>query len=170
MQITNYTRRLETLKEGWAFESEARSGEILVFCLSRQDTTRIREAFKAHACVEIRSPREFYKRVERALGGVSLPGKPGRERIGHPVTYYEPGNPPDVRWALPDVIALSKFDVFSWQHEQRLVYSRTNALAFQNVKMQLVKQASPRIVDASTHRHEDINVGDLSDIAILHEF
>ena len=94
--------------------------------MSRRDTPRIRAAFNAVACVEIHKPIEFYRRVERALSGVALPGKPGRERIGHPVLYYRPEKPPEARWQVPDLIALSKLEDFRWQHEQRLIYSRTS--------------------------------------------
>ena len=168
LAIIGKSRPINQVWENSAFETRTKAGEIFVFCMSRRDTPRIRAAFKAVACVEIHNPIEFYRRVERALPGVALPGKPGRERIGHPVVYYRPGKPPEARWQVPDLIALSKLEDFGWQHEQRLVYSRTDALDFGNISAMLIKGESLRSIDESQHGHEDVDFGDIADIASLH--
>jgi hypothetical protein len=51
-----------------------------------------------------------------------------------------------------------------------MLYSRTDALKFQNVSMKLVKGQPERVVDTSQHRHEIIEVGSLEDIAMLQVF
>ncbi len=170
LEVVGRSRPIYQIWADGAFETHLKTGEIFVFCVSRRDTPRIRAAFEARACVEIVEPPEFYKRVARALAGASFCGKPGRERIAHPVTYYEPGKPPGARWACPDLMALSKFNVFEWQHEQRLVFSRTDALRFQNVVATLVKGPADRPIDVSQHLYEDIDAGALADVAHLHVF
>ena len=102
--------------------------------------------------------------------GATLGGKPGRERIGFAVQYYNPEHPPGATWAVPDMIATRSVMSYRWQDEFRLLYSRTDALKFQNVSMKLVKGQPEKIVDATLLRHETVEVGSLEGIAILHIF
>ena len=170
VEITGQSRPLKQVWPDSAFETYAKAGEIYVFCMSRCDTLRIRAAFNARACVEILHPQEFYRQLAHALSGVSLGGKPGRERIAHPVIYYEPNKPPAARWACPDLIAISKCEAFEWQHEQRLVFSRTDALRFENVTAALIKGSANRPMDIAHHKHENVDAGPLDRIARLHVF
>jgi len=168
--ITNQTRQTESVQRDASFESEVRSGEIFIYCLSKVDTPRIREAFNAVSCVEIINVPAFLRRIEKALGGASFGGRPGHERIGHPVEYYPPDAPPGARWACPDLIACAKFDGYAWQHEYRLLFSFTDALKFENVELRIVGRKTERAVDASQHHVHQIAVGPLHDIALLHVF
>jgi hypothetical protein len=168
LAITNHTRRTESMRRESTFESEVKTQEIFVYCLSRADTPRIREAFNAVAWVEIVNVAGFCRRVEKALSGASFGGKPGRERIGHAVGYYNADAPPGSRWACPELIACSKFDGYDWQHEYRLLFSSTDALKFENVKLTIVRGQPTRAIDPSKHHVRDVTAGSLEDIAILH--
>ncbi len=168
LAITNYSQRTESVRANSAFEAEVKAGEIFVYCMSKADTPRIRAAFRAVACVEIMNVAEFCRRAEKALSGASFGGKPGRERIGHPVDYYSANAPPGPRWACPDLIACAKFDGYIWQHEYRLLFSRTEALKFENVMLTIVKGKATRIIDPSQHHVCEVVAGSLEDIAILH--
>lgn len=66
------------------------------------------------------------------------------------------------------MIATTKLLSYRWQDEFRLLYSRTDALKFQNVSMKLVKGRPEKVVDTSQHGHEIVEVGSLEDIALLH--
>src|ERR1700730_3057981 len=112
----------------------------------------------AKACVEILHVPEFCRRVQQALRGATFGGRPGHERIGHPVQYYRPDRPPEARWACPDLIACSKFDRFSWQDEFRLLFSVTEALRFENVRLRIVKGPSKRPLDVSQHHVRVVEV------------
>ncbi len=71
----------------------------------------------------------FCVRIEAALPpGATFPGRPGRTRIGQRVEYYRETGNCNPRWALPAVIATSKFADYAWQDEFRLVFSLTDAL------------------------------------------
>ena len=168
LEITNYTRKTFSVKEGWLMESDAKSDEIFVFCMSKSLTDEMMRAFNAVACVEITDVPRFCRRVENALKDASLGGKPGRERIGQAVQYYDPAHQPEARWAIPDMIASSKFNYYKWQDEFRLLYSRTDALKFQNVSMRLIKGELEHVIDISKHRFETVEIGSLDDIAVLH--
>ncbi|MEO6486717.1 MAG: hypothetical protein ABIO78_02120, partial [Thermoanaerobaculia bacterium] len=165
LAITNYSQRTESVRADSAFEAEVKAGEIFVYCMSKADTPRLRAAFNAVACVEIMNVAEFCRRVQKALTGASFGGRPGRERIGHPVDYYSANVPPGPRWACPDLIACAKFDGYDWQHEYRLLFSRTEALKFENVKLTIVKGKPRRIIDPSQHHVCEVVAGSLEDIA-----
>lgn len=130
----------------------------------------MKKAFGAVAWVEILDVAKFCRRVETALRGATLGGKPGRERIGFAVQYYNPEQPPGATYAVPDMIATSKMLSYRWQDEFRMLYSRTDALKFQNVSMKLVKGQPEKVEDTSQHRNEIVEVGSLEDIALLHVF
>jgi hypothetical protein len=109
--INSLTQGTTMTLPGPAFESSAKQEEIFVFYLSMSLTEELRERFRAIACFEILTIGSFCDRIERAvcLRPPLFPGRPGgRARLGQRVEYYketEAGNP---RWALPDMIAVSK--------------------------------------------------------------
>jgi len=168
LEIQNHTQRNKSVHPDSAFESEVKAGEIFVFCLSKSDTSRIREGFRAVACVEINNVPEFCRLVEGALAGAFFGGRPGHERVGHHVQYYLPGEPPEARWACPDLIACSKFDDYRWQDEFRLLFSFTDALRFENVQLRIVKGNPSRPPDPLQHHDHTIRVADLKNIATMH--
>jgi hypothetical protein len=165
LAISNHTQRQQSVEPESAFEAEVKAGEIFVCCLSRSNSPRIREEFGARAYVEIANVPEFCRRVQKALPGATFGGKPGHERIGRSVEYYDAGRPPEARWACPDLIACSKFERYRWQGEFRLLFSMTDALKFQNVQLRLVKGKPTRPGDPSQHHQQIVETGDLSDIA-----
>lgn len=167
LEITNKSQGLSSIEPNTAFESQVKGGEIFVYCLSGADTPRIRREFNARASVVVSDVPEFCRRAQNAIAGATFGGRPGREQIGHPVEYYDPAKPPAARWACPDLIACSKFERFGWQHEFRLLYSKTDALKFENVGVSVVVGAPKRVPDISQHHAEVIELGDLSDIATL---
>lgn len=166
--ITNHTQGW-TNTIPWAFNATAHQEEIFVFCLSRSFTDKLRERFKAAACVEILNVKTLCDRIESALpAGTASPGKPGRERIGQPVTYYEESDNCNPTWACPDMIAASKSRAFAWQDEYRLIFSFTNALSFENAQYELVRNGSLQQTKPAEHHHHDLSVGSLRDICRLH--
>jgi hypothetical protein len=167
LDINNQTQRRRFVEPESAFESEVKAGEIFVYCLSRSNTAGIREGFNAKAYVQIVNVYEFCRRVQKALPGATFGGRPGHERIGHGVEYYDAGLPPAARWACPDLIACSKLERYRWQDEFRLLFSMTDALKFQNVQLRLVKGKPTRHGDTSQHHQQIVEAGDLSDIAAV---
>src|ERR1700683_4503175 len=111
--ITNQT-------QGWiqtvprALNVTVKQEEIFVFCMSRSFTEELRESFKAVACVEILNVKAFCQKIESALPAeTTFPGKPGRERIGQAVTYYEETDDWNPTWACPGLIAGLKSKLFA---------------------------------------------------------
>jgi len=100
----------------------------------------------------------------------TFPGRPGHKRIGQHVEYYKVTQGATPRWALPDMIARSKLDTYAWQDEFRLVFSLTDALAFEKVNLRLVQMPATRSSDTAEHHHHDVQLDSLRDIAILHKF
>ncbi len=47
------------------------------------------------------------------------------------VDYYDEGEGPGARWALPEQIATSKFKSYGWQDEFRIMFCLTDALGFE---------------------------------------
>ena len=164
----NNSGKFSTL-EGFRMESNVKAGEIMALCLSKSLDDGMKRAFSAVACVEILDVPKFCRRVEAVLQGATLGGKPGCERIGFAVQYYNPEHPPGAAYAVPEMIATSKMLSYRWQDEFRMLYSRTDALKFQNVSMKLVKGEPEKVVDTSQH-HEILEVGSLGDIALLPDF
>ncbi|MBN8873550.1 MAG: hypothetical protein J0H67_11990 [Rhodospirillales bacterium] len=170
--VTNHTQGTTMTLEDCSFESTAAQQDIFVFCMSRSRADEVGRAFGASVCVEIHDIATLCARVTAALpSDARLPQMAGRSgQIGHRVTYYpaEEGGQP--RWALPDLIAISKLEAYKWQDEFRLVFSLTGALDFENVTTRLVHKAHPR--DAARpleHKTDLVKAGTLHDIARIRE-
>ncbi len=162
--INNQTQGKTMTLPNYSFVSRAAQAEIFVFCLSRSMTEERQRRFKATACVEVLDIPKFCGRVQAALPSTAtFPGLPGHMRIGQRVTYYTEQSAPTPRWALPDLIATSKLAGFAWQDEFRLVFSLTDALAFQNVKLTLEEQPDTG-PDPADHRSYLVKAGGLADI------
>ena len=153
-----------------AFESTAKQEEIFIFCVSRSLSDEMRERFGAVACVEIFDTRTFCNRIETALlpFRASFPGCPGQKHIGHRVTYYKKTDAVGPRWALPDMIAKSKLYDYKWQQEFRLIFSRTDALEFENVSLCLSPDNAEKPRNPVEHQSFPLTVR-LSDICHLHD-
>jgi hypothetical protein len=169
--ITNKTQGTQFTLSGWTFESEVKGGEIFVYCLSRSLNDLIREKFRAVACVEIRDINTFCARIAKALPShAAFNGPPSRTRMGWQVEYFHETEGVNPRWALPGNIATSKSHTYAWQDEFRLLFSLTDALAFQRVKLQLVQKSTLRPPDPTLHRAHHVHAVSLRDICLLHEF
>ena len=170
LQVTNKTQGARFTLPLHAFTSTARCEEIFVFCMSRVFSTDLWDEFGSVVCVEITDIRAFCRRVTfRLPANAQFPGRPGRERIGHRVEYYDVAEPRGTRWALPDQITLSKLDDFAHQAEYRLVFSMTGALDFENVALRLQPADAPPAARTGHHRIFDVDVGSLRDICRIHE-
>jgi hypothetical protein len=168
--VTNHTQGW-TKTIPWAMNATVHQEEIFVFCLSRSFTDELRDNFDAVACVEVLNVKQFCDRIEAALpAGTTFPGKLGKERIGQAVNYYEETDNCTPTWACPDMIAALKSKTFAWQDEYRLVFSFTNALAFENAQYELVRNGSSQPIKPAEHRHYDLSAGSLRDICRFHEF
>lgn len=151
--------------------SSSKRARSSFYCLSKSQIAEMRERFNVVACVEIIDAKAFCRRVEKALPWrAAFGGRPGHQRIGHHVDYYKVTNDPNLRWACPDLIASSKLDTYRWQDEYRLVFSLTDALRFENIAGRIVQgEVRSRTATSSEHHHYDVRLGDLNDIAVLHE-
>jgi len=169
--VNNLTQGKTFTLPGHAFESAANQQEIFVFCASRLLSDELREKFRAVVCVEILDIGKFCDRIEAALPArATFPGPTGRTRIGQRVEYYQETEGGNRRWALPDVIATSKLDSYSWQDEFRLVFSLTDALGFEKVDVRLVHGDSRTTPTQAEHHCYPVKARSLHDICRLHEF
>lgn len=171
LEVTNQTQRTSFIMPDSAFESVANAGEIFVYCLSKSESQEKREKFRAAACVEVFDTKAFCRRVQIALPRrATFPGRPGHQMIGQHVDYYKVTEGVSPRWALPDLIAASKLDSYRWQDEFRLVFSLTDALAFEKVNVRVVQGLSRRIANPADHHFYDLQLAtSLRDIAVLHK-
>jgi len=146
-----------------AFESSARANEIFVFCVSTVLGETLRERFDAVTCVEILKIREFCDRITAAL-------PPTATFFARRVQYYKPTDPPEARWALPDLIATSKVDNYAWQSEYRFIFSLTDALGFEKVTTVLRSDHGTPDANAMQHPTCLVKTRSLGDICRLREF
>lgn len=131
---------------------------------------RLCEQFEAVACVEIDDIGAFCRRVEAALPASAVfPGPVGHTRIGRRIDYYEESEGGSPRWAVPDLIATSKPRRYAWQREFRLVFSLTDALAFENVSTRLVQEPFIETLPATAHQSYLVETQSLRDICRLYE-
>jgi hypothetical protein len=169
LQVTNRTQGTRFTMPAHRLSSAVKQEEILVFCASRSHSRRLWEAFGASVCIEILNIPAFCPQVQARLpAGATFPGRPGHERIGHRVEYYRVSDAADTRWALPDRIAISKLTDYAWQDEFRLVFSLTDALAFQNVALALAPTDAPPLPPAQDHPFHDAAAGSLRDLCRVH--
>ena len=170
LQVMDETQGRSFTLPSHAFTSTARCDEIFVFCMSRLVSAALWDKFGSVICVEITDIPAFCRRVASRLpANARFPARPGRERIGQRVEYYDASDAPDTRWALPDRIALSKLASFARQEEFRLVFSTTGALDFENVALRLKPADAPPTAPASHHTSYDVDVVSLRDICRVHE-
>jgi hypothetical protein len=161
--VSNLTQGKKFVLQHHAFESSASQEEIFVFCASRLLSEELRRRFDAVVCVEICRVGAFCDRIRAAL--------PSQAKFfGRRVEYYQTTEGGTPRWALPDVIATSKFENYAWQSEYRFVFSLTDALDFERVKIHLTPEGTPKVANPSDHHEYLVKASDLHDICRLHEF
>jgi len=145
--ITNYTRGTSSTIPRSALESGAKLDEIFVMCASQSFTDVLRDRFEAVACVEISKIQPLCTRIRKAI--------PNCEFYNRPVKYYDSKKPPEERWAIPDLIATSKVEGYSWQDEYRFIFSPTDALVFENVNLQ-IRMGEKQSSTPTEHPHQRI--------------
>jgi hypothetical protein len=157
--------------DGHSFESAANTGQIFVFCTSLSLNYKLAQTFNSFACVEILDVAKFCSLVTHNLRSeFVLPPVDNRSRIGHKVKYYDDAEPPGTRWALPELIAISKRKHFSYQDEFRLIFGRQPVFNFENTKME-VKFGESKTPDlASVESAAVIQIGNISSFCKVHKF
>jgi len=135
--VTNYTQGTTFTMPNSAFEAITNQEEIFVSCASRSLIDELRKEFESVVCVEILKTQTLCARIQRALP-TNATFRAGR------VEYYHQKDAPNPRWALPDQIALSKFESYKWQDEFRFLFCLTDALGFEKGAHRLVRPEKPR--------------------------
>jgi hypothetical protein len=130
--VTNHTPGESFLLPGHAFELKVKQEEIFVLCTSRLLSEGLRKKFDASVCVEILKIKTFCERMTRAIPADAT------FRAGK-VEYYDESEGGSPRWALPDLIAMSKPKSYQWQFEYRFILCFTDALEFEKGALRLVK-------------------------------
>ena len=161
--ITNQTQGTQFTLPDFAFESTANQEEIFVFCASRSLTDELRRRFEAAVCVEILKISTLCERIKRALPANAT-------FFARRVDYYDQSDGPGARWALPDLIATSKFKSYQWQNEFRIIFCQTDALGFEKGATRLVRGVAKEAPKSAEHRMCLVKAGSLRDICRLHEF
>jgi hypothetical protein len=162
LEINNLTQGTKFTLPGYAFESSANQEEIFVFCTSRLLNDEMLTRFKSSTCVEILKIQSFCTRIRNALPETA------KLRSGR-VEYYEENQGGSPRWALPDMIALSKLKSYEWQNEYRFIFCLSNALDFEKGSLRLVKGQTREVPIPSEHHDYPVRTRSLRDICRLHE-
>ncbi len=161
--ITNLTQGKSFTIPNSAFEAVTNQEDIFVYCVSRSLTDQLRESFESVACVEISKPPTLCERIKRAL-------QPTAKLVAERVEYYNPNEPPNPRSALPDRIALSKFESYSWQKEFRFCFTLSDAFEFEKGSHRIVIGNSEEAPKPTEHQKHLVEAGNLRDICKLHIF
>lgn len=161
--IGNQTQATSGTLPGFRMESRTKQAEIFVLCASRHFSEELRDRFGAVVCVEILRIAAFCRRIEQALpqNATFFSGR---------VIYYDPSQGPEERWALPDLIARSKFKSYEWQGEYRLLFSLTDALGFENATYRLIRGDLKEAPKPEEHLDFPLHAKNLREICRLHEF
>jgi hypothetical protein len=163
LQINNQTQGKEFTMLGFSFEARVKQKEIFAFCVSRSLKDELRERFQAVVCVEILDTRTLCERMKKGLPS-NATFYAGR------VEYYHRSEGPTPRYALPDLIARSKFDNYRWQNEFRFLFSLTDALEFEKAEYRLVKGEAREGAKPDEHIKYLLATRSLRDICRLHSF
>jgi hypothetical protein len=161
--ITNLTQQKSFTIPNSAFEAITNQGEIFVYCASRSLTGELREKFESVACVEILRPPTLCERIKKAIPAHAT-------FVAGRVEYYHQHDPPNPRWALPDRIALSKFESYSWQKEFRFSFTLTDAFGFEKGSQRIVIGEPKETPKPAEHQRYLVEAGNLRDICRLHIF
>jgi hypothetical protein len=158
----------EVLLPNHRFESTANENDIFVFCLGTVFSESIAERFKAKYCVEICEPSRFICTLRGALA--RRPSIKDKLLVFDSLKYYEPWHPPIIDWALPEKIAFSKPQSFSWQHEYRIAFSKNNAFGVENVRVNLAPLENRARFKSSEHPKLKLKAGKISGFCKVHSF
>ncbi|HXN19063.1 MAG TPA: hypothetical protein VN875_12065 [Candidatus Binatus sp.] len=163
LQINNQTQKTQFTMKDFSFEARVKQKEIFVYCVSRLLSDELRGRFKAVACVEILKTPTLCERMKIALPHTAI------FRAGR-VEYYHRSEGPTPRYALPDLIARSKFDSYRWQSEFRFLFSLTDALEFEKAEYRFVKGEAREGPKPEEHIKYLVATRSLRDICRQHIF
>ena len=145
------------------FRASVRRDDILVFCLSMSFSDRLAKEFSSVACVEVLNKREFLKRTRDALEAESYEVHTG------PVQYRSPSLPPLHRWALPELVCMTKTPQFLRQDEYRIAFGKPVAFAPENVSIRIVPMGYRDTPQSSgIHQSHTVEIGNIQDLCRLH--
>ena len=165
LQINNLTTG-ESGTVPYRLESTAKEDDIFVYCMSTELCPEIAKRFTAEVAVEILDPPKFLARLRASL---SLRRRFKTAQLVHDhVRYYESHEPPNVDWALPERIAMSKPKLFSWQKEYRFAVPTGDAFGVENVSVKLVPIGTSRSSRFRVHPNQSLSLGNLSKICRVH--
>jgi hypothetical protein len=135
---------------------------ILIFCMSMSYSDELAREFGSVACVEVCNKRAFLGRIRAAL-----------EALGHqvytgPVQYRSASLPPLHRWALPEVICMTKTPEFRRQDEYRVAFAMPETFAPNNVSVSIVSKGLRDDPQSSgTYTSKTVEIGEIRDICAL---
>ena len=171
LAVSNLTTGQSFVLEGYRFESAAQADHIYVFCMASTFSDRIAEQFGAVACVEVIDTPKLCSLATNSLPpGFIVPPVNNKRHLGHKVRYYDPAEPPETRWALPELVAISKRLDFSWQNEFRLVFGRPSTFDFENTKLAFTTGENKESKLSSASQPVSVRIGNISTICKLHRF
>lgn len=150
-----------------SFESNAKTDDIFVLCLSTELSPRLAHDFATATCIEIHNPTLLLTGIRSALN--RRPAIKNKLLLHAPVTYYDAADDVNIEWAFPDRIAMSKTKHYEGQKEYRIAFGINNALAFQNITERLV-MANHTNTRSYDHPQMLLKVGDLRRCCTVWEF
>lgn len=150
------------------FESTANEDDIFAFCLSTVLSTDLAREFQVTACVEISNRSMFLAGVRRAL--LRRPSIKSKTLVYGEVNYYTPDLAPNVDWALPERIAMSKLSAYEHQKEYRIAFAVNDGFRFQNTRLRLAVPGQRSAPRETLHPERLFKLGSLLKICKVHYF
>jgi hypothetical protein len=151
-----------------SLESNARTEDIFVLCLSTELSADLAHDFGNATCIEIHDPVKLIAGIRSALKRRS--SIKNENLLHRPVTYYDAGDNVGIEWAFPDRIAMSKTRHYEKQKEYRIAFGVNDALAFQNTTMRLVTDGHNESRVVANHKEMLIRIGDLRRCCTVWDF
>lgn len=154
----------KTFKLNKSFESNVKSSDIFVFCMSSELNKEMCIRFDADVCIEFIDQKEFINKIVKSLNSFK------DAKIVHDfINYYNFNDPPIVDWAMPDKIVLSKPDYFKWQKEYRIAFGLNGAFNLENTEL-FLKQGNPLDLRKPEINSEHyLEIGSLDKIIKIHK-
>lgn len=151
-----------------SFESTANENDIFVFCLSTVLSGDLAKKFKTDACIEIHRPAFFISKVRAALR--IRPSIKDKTLVHGAVRYYEKEEPPNVDWALPERIAMSKLSAYADQLEYRMAFAVNDAFRVENTHIRLTPPGERRFPRQGDYSNHLFRLGNLKNLCRVIQF
>lgn len=133
--------------------------DILIFCMSMSYSEELAREFGSVACVEVHNKRALLGQIRTVLEAL------GHQVFTGPVQYRSASLPPLHRWALPEVICMTKAPEFRRQDEYRVAFGMPTAFAPENVSVSIVtKGHRDAPLSAVNYNSKTVNIGDIRNI------